>query len=40
MEAAEELEVSYTNGPSQPANSATLFELYQEALDDPTRGIP
>ena len=39
MEAAEELEVSYTNGPSQPANSATLFDLYQEALDDPDASV-
>ena len=35
MEATEELEVSYTNGPSEPADSNTLFDLYQEALDDP-----
>jgi isoquinoline 1-oxidoreductase beta subunit len=34
MEAMENLEVSYTRGPSQPADSATLFGQYQEALDD------
>ena len=34
MEAADQLEVSYTNGLSEPADSNTLFDLYQEALDE------
>jgi isoquinoline 1-oxidoreductase beta subunit len=39
MEAAGYLKVSYTNGPSQPAESDTLFDLYQEALDDPDPSV-
>jgi len=39
MEAADELDISYTNGPPHPADSSTLFNLYQEALDAPEPSV-
>ena len=34
MEAAGDLDASFTDGPPVPADSNTLFDSYQEALDD------
>ena len=39
MEAAGDLDVSFTSGPPEPADSDTLFDSYQEALDDPTPSV-
>jgi isoquinoline 1-oxidoreductase beta subunit len=39
MEAAGYLDVSFTNDPPEPADSSTLFDAYQEALDDPNPSI-
>ena len=39
MEAAADLDVSFTDGPPEPADSDTLFDVYQKALDDPNPSV-
>jgi isoquinoline 1-oxidoreductase beta subunit len=39
MEAAGDLDVSFTSGPPEPADSSTLFDVYREALDDPDPSV-
>ena len=39
MEAAGDLDVSFTNGPPEPADSSRLFAAYHEALDDPNPSV-
>ena len=39
MEAAADLDVRFTNGPPEPADSDTLFDVYQKALDDPNPSV-
>ncbi|TDI65826.1 MAG: xanthine dehydrogenase family protein molybdopterin-binding subunit [Alphaproteobacteria bacterium] len=35
MKAIEQLDITYIDGPTDPMDSATLFEKYVQALDDP-----
>ena len=39
MEAAGNLDVSFTDGPPEPVDSHTLFDSYQKALDDPNPSV-
>jgi isoquinoline 1-oxidoreductase beta subunit len=39
MEAAGDLDVRFTDAPPEPADSGTLFDVYQEALDDPEPSV-
>jgi isoquinoline 1-oxidoreductase beta subunit len=39
MEAARDLDVSFSSGPPEPADSSTIFDAYQKALDDPNHSV-